>query len=45
MEQVDVEALNAIILGLKDDTTDIDDEMAEDMKKRASIDSQGASCS
>ncbi|KAN0082416.1 hypothetical protein V8E55_008211 [Tylopilus felleus] len=41
MEQGDVEALKAIILGLKDDTTDIDDEMAEDMKKRASIDSQG----
>jgi len=41
MDQADLEALKAILLGLEDETMDVDEEIAEDMKKRTSIDSQG----
>ncbi|KAF8559478.1 hypothetical protein OG21DRAFT_1519345 [Imleria badia] len=42
MDQADLEALKAILLDLEDETMGVDEEIARDMKKRTSIDSQGA---
>ncbi|KAF8970971.1 hypothetical protein BDZ97DRAFT_1914421 [Flammula alnicola] len=42
LEVEDVEALRSIILRTEDETMDIDDEVKADIKRRASIDSQGA---
>ena len=45
MEQADLDSLRAFILGVDDDTMDIGDPTKVELKKRTSIDSQGASYS
>ena len=45
MEQADLDSLRAFILGVDDQTMDIDDPMKVELKKQTSIDSQGSSYS